>query len=108
MTYDLCLWEEAFQQTEEFLQTLRLLGGERVGRLALLVAATLVADADGTSIVRAGRGSNLQQLAVLRKRAVATDVEVIADGAESASLVVSHHLFYRICLVASRGRAVEY
>ena len=47
---------------------------------SVLIQPTLVADADGTMVVRHSVSAYFQQHPVLRHRTVASDIEVIADN----------------------------
>lgn len=53
-------------------------------------------------------GADLQQSAVLSERAVATDVEVIAYGAETPQFVGTHQLLDGEILIAAGGAAVHH
>ncbi len=102
------LREEPLQPAEEVVQPLGLCRGAGVGRTALCVEPALVADADGAAVVGTAVGAHFEQAAVLGQGSVATDVEVIAHGAEAAGTVVVKQLLGGIVLRAAGGGAVEY
>ena len=52
-------------------------------------------------------GPDLQQTAMTGDGAIPTDVEVIADGAETTGTVVAQQLLYRIGAVGTGGAAVK-
>lgn len=60
-----------------------------VARQSVLVQSSLVADADGTMVVRHGVSAYFQQHPVLRHRTVASDIEVIADNMSIYALFIS-------------------
>ena len=83
------------------------LSGHGVARLALLIAPSLIADADRASIIRSGMSTNLRHHPVLRHRSILTDVEVAADVIKPTSLMVTSQLFHTIVLIASASRALH-
>jgi hypothetical protein len=71
--------------------------GVRVSRGSpILVQSSLVANADGTMVVRHGVSPYFQQHAMLRHRTVATDIEVIALD---YSTVSTYRIFSNILIV---------
>ena len=108
MPDDFSFREQPFQNNQQFLNSLKLQRIQGVARLALLIQTTLIADADRASIIRSGMSTNFQQLAVLRHRAILSDVEVIADIIKTTCLMVPSHLFYRIVLVTTSSTAVQH
>ena len=52
--------------------------------------------------------TNFQQLAVLRHRAILSDVEVIADIIKTTCLMVTAQLFHTIVLIATGSRAMQH
>lgn len=64
--------------------------GRRTGvaRQSVLVQSALVADADGTMVVRHGVSPHFQQHAMLRHRTVTTDIEEIVDNMSIYALFV--------------------
>ena len=76
--------------------------------ISLFVETSLIADAYGAAVEGAAVSTHLEQTAVLRNAPVAADVEMIADGAESARLVVAQERLHGIVPVAWRSRAVEH
>ena len=95
------------QRAEQGDEGLALLGGAGVGRTALGVEASLVADADAVGIVVAGVGSGLLLAAALVQLAVAGDVVVVAAllPATGAVHLVEH--LERDVLVGPTGRTVD-
>ena len=89
MPYNLRLREELVKVDKQVLDSLVLLRSQGIARLALLIQPSLVADADGATVVGAGVGTDLQQHSMLRLRAILADIEVIADVSEATSLVVA-------------------
>lgn len=75
--------------------------------IALGVKTALVTDADGTAVDGTAVGSDVENAATLYHLAALADVEVIADGAELAGLVVAQELLLAIVLVLARGGTVE-
>lgn len=65
-----------------------------VARQSVLVQSILIADADGTVVVRHGVSPHFQQYAVLRHRTVATNVEVIPDLAELTRTKIKRSIFF--------------
>lgn len=101
------LREDGVKLAEQAPQGSALGQRARVGRTALGVQPALVADADAATVEGAAVGAHLQQLPVLRHRAVRADVEVVTDGAEAALPVVAQQLPGRIGHRRARGRAVD-
>ena len=99
--------KERQQAAEEVGKLFGLPGRARVGREAVGIEPALVAHAYGAAVEGAAVGAHLQQTAVLRQGAVATDVEVIAYGAEATCTVVAQQLLYRVVAGATGGRAVQ-
>ena len=108
MPHNLRLRKEAMQASQHVIDASRLFRRKRVARIALLVESTLIADADGASIIRSRVSTHLQQEAMLRQRAILTDIEVIPDVIETTFLVVTAQLFYTIVLIASGSRAMQH
>ena len=107
MTHDVCPAKEVQEADQQLLQLVALLGRAGVGRTALGIEAALVADADGAADEGTAMGTHLQQTAVLCDLTVATDVEVIAYGAEATGTVVALQLADGIVLVGTGGAAVQ-
>ena len=107
MTTDYSLGKETPQANKEICQAFGLRRRTGVGRTSLSVESALIADADGTAVVGAAVGAHLQQAAVLGQGAVASDVEVIAHGAEAAGTMVAQQLFGSVVLRTAGGGAVE-
>lgn len=107
MTTDYSLGKEAPQADKEICQAFGLRRRTGIGRTALSVESTLVADTDRAAIVGTAVGTHLQQAAMLGQSAVTTDVEVIAHGAETAGTMVAQELFGSVILRTAGGRTVE-
>lgn len=99
--------KERQQAAEEVGKPFSLPGRARVGREAVGIEPALVAHAYGAAVEGTAVGAHLQQTAVLRQGAVATDVEVIAYGAEATCTVVAQQLWDGVVAVATGGRAVQ-
>ena len=99
--------EEGVQTDEELLQGLALLGGAGVGRVTLGIEAAFVTEADAATVVGTAMGPDLQQTAMTGDGAIPTDVEVIADGAETTGTMVAQQLLYRVGTVGTGGAAVK-
>ena len=84
-----------------------LLGGSRVGRLALSVQSAFVADAKGTAVVAAAMRSGLRLGATVMHDAVACDVVMIADALESALSVPAVDVLHGGVLLRSRSAAMD-
>lgn len=65
-----------------------------VARQSVLIQPTLVADADGTMVVRHGVSAYFLQYAVLRHRTVATDIEVIPNLSELTRTKIKRSIFF--------------
>ena len=107
MTDNLRLREHLVEDGEQVGKPVVLSLGERVARLALLIQPTLVADADGTAVVRTGISTYLEQIAVLALGSVTADIEVITHLAKAPCLMVTLEHRLGIVLVAPRSRAVK-
>ena len=92
MTEDDGTGETLLELSEKAEKGLALLWGAGVGGLTVDIEATFVADADGVAIVTPTVGSGLLKRTAGMTGAVATDVVVIADVAESSTEVVGAHL----------------
>lgn len=81
------------KELAEFVQDGEQLGAllwrARVGRMAKGIQSALIADADAATVVRAAVCTHFKELAVLGNGAVAADVKMVADGAESTCPVVA-------------------
>lgn len=86
-----------------------LCSGARVGRTALRIQATLVADADAVPVPPPGMCSLPVERASPVDEAVAGDVEVIADVGKTAvaDMILTASL-ERIVTITTRGRAVNH
>ena len=85
-----------------------LLGwGAGVGRIAVLVQAALIADADAVGIVMLGMGAHLILWAAWIDDAILRDVEVIADALETTSFVACLQGLYGEVLRYFCGRTVD-
>ena len=86
-----------------------LLGwGAGVGRIAVLVQAALIADADAVGIVVSGVSANLSLRSARVEGAVLGDIVVVADGFETSGEVAGFQVFYREVLGRTGCRAVQY
>lgn len=65
-----------------------------VARQSVLVQSTVVADTDGTVVVRHGVSPYFQQHAVLCHRTVTTDIEVISNLAEITRTKIKRSIFF--------------
>ena len=94
MTDNLSIGEHLMKDGQQVCQPFGL--GNRTGfaRQSVLIQPTLVADADGTVVVRHGVSPHFQQYAVLRHRTVATNVEVIPDLAELTRTKIKRSIFF--------------
>lgn len=107
MTHDACPVKEVQEAYQQLLQGLALLGCAGVGGMILGIETALVADADGAPVVGTGVRPHLQQAAVLGQRAVATEVEVVAHGAEATGAVVAQQPLHGVGTVGARGGAMD-
>ena len=82
-------WEQALQADEQGQKLLTLLSGAGVAGMPLGIQSALIADAYAATVVGTAVGTHLKQTAVLGNDAAATDVEVIAHGAESTPAMVA-------------------
>lgn len=89
MTNNLGIGEHLMKDGQQVSQPFSLGRRTGVARQSVLVQSTLIADADGTVVVRHGVSPHFQQHAVLRHRTIATDVEVIPNLAELTRTMVT-------------------
>ena len=99
--------KEAAELPQQFHHPLLLRRGTGIRRTARGIQSALITDADAATIEATGVCSHLQQAAVLRQGAVLSDIEMITYGTEAPFPMVTEHLFRRIVLVTSGGRAVD-
>lgn len=99
--------KERQQAAEKGGEPFGLPGRACVGREAVDIESAFVAHAYGAAVEGAAVGAHLQQTAVLRQGAVATDVEVIAYGAEATRTVIAQQLLHGVVAGAAGGRAVQ-
>ena len=94
MTDNLSIGEHLMKDGQQVCQPFGL--GNRTGfaRQSVLIQPTLVADADGTVVVRHGVSPHFQQHPVLRHRTVATDIEVIPNFAELTRTKIKRSIFF--------------
>lgn len=88
--------EHLMEDGQQVCQTFGLSRSTGVARQSILVQSSLVANADGTMVVRHGVSPYFQQHAMLRHRTVATDIEVIALD---YSTVSTYRIFSNILIV---------
>ena len=108
MPHNLRLREKLVKSCQHIIDASRLLRGKCIARFAVLVKTALIADADGTTVVRSRMSTHLQEETMLRHRTILSDIKVIADVIEAPLLVVTSHLFSTIVLVAACSRAMQY
>ena len=93
---------------EKFDHGLLLGWSASVGRIAVLVEAALVANANAVGIVMLGMGTDFALRAAGVDGAIFRNVIVIADGAEASCFMASFKVFDREVAVGSGGRAMNY
>lgn len=106
MTEDLGIRIVLLQGTEKGNESGLLFGSTGVGRIAVGVETSLIADADGVLVVVAGMGADEVFMTRLIHLTVPGDVVVIGGEAE-ASLVTGDELGDREWTVAARGATVN-
>lgn len=106
MTEDLGIRIVLLQGTEKGNESGLLFGSTGVGRIAIGVETSLIADADGVLVVVAGMGADEVFMTRLIHLTVPGDVIVIGGEAE-ASLVTGDELGDREWTVAARGATVN-
>lgn len=89
MTNNLGIGKHLMKNDQQARQPFGLSWRTGVARQSVLVQSSLVADADGTMVVRHGVSAYFQQHPVLRHRTVASDIEVIADNMSIYALFIS-------------------
>ena len=94
MTDNLGIGKHLMKDSQQVRQPFRLSRRTGVARQSVLVQPTLVADADGTVVVRHGVSPHFQQHPVLRHRTVATDIEVIPNFAELTRTKIKRSIFF--------------
>ena len=99
--------KETAQAGKEICQAFGLCRRTGIGRTALSVESTLVADTDRAAIIGTAVSPYLKQTALLGQAAVTADVEVIAHGAETAGTMVVQKLFGSVILCTAGGRTVK-
>ena len=107
MPHNLRLWKKLMEIDEQISDSLLLFFGERIGRLAIFIQSTLIADANATSIIRNAMRPYFQQHSVLRLLPILSDIEVIADVIKPTSLMVAAQQFHTIVLISSASRAMQ-
>lgn len=107
MTNNLGIGKHLMKNDQQARQPFGLSWRTGVARQSVLVQSSLVADADGTMVVRHGVSAYFQQHPVLRHRTVASDIEVIANLAELTRTMVTEQLLHSVVLVAPCSRAVQ-
>ena len=108
MTDNLGTGKHLMKDRQQVSQPLRLSWRTGVARQSVLVQSTLIADTDGTMVVRHGMSTDLQQHPMLRHRTVATDIEMIPNLAELSCAMVTEQLLHSVVLVAPCSRAVQH
>ena len=98
---------ETFQDEEQIAQAGTLGRRACVGRLALLVQAAFVADADGTTVEAFCVCTLFAEQARVVECTVAADIEVVACSAETAGAVVAFQLFGCVDLAGTSGGTVD-
>ena len=106
MTENLGIRIVLLQGTEKGNESGLLFGSTGVGRIAVGVETSLIADADGVLVVVAGMGADEVFMTRLIHLTVPGDVIVIGGEAE-ASLVTGDELGDREWMVAARGATVN-
>lgn len=94
MTDNLSIGEHLMKDGQQVCQPFGWGNRTGVARQSVLIQPTLVADADGTVVVRHGMSTYLQQHPMLRHRTVATNVEVIPDLAELTRTKIKRSIFF--------------
>lgn len=94
MTDNLGTGEHLMKDGQQVRQPFGLSRGTGVARQSVIVQPTLIADADGTVVVRHGVSAYFQQHPVLRHRIVATNMEVIPDLAELTRTKIKRSIFF--------------
>lgn len=79
MTDNLGNGKHLMKDGQQIRQPFSLSRSTGVARQSVLVQPSLVADADGTMVVRHGVSPHFQKHAMLRHRSVVTDIEVIPN-----------------------------
>lgn len=108
MTDNLSIGEHLMKDGQQVCQPFGLSRGTGVALQSVLIQPTLVADADGTMVVRHSVSTDLQQHPMLRLGAVTADIEMIPYLAELACAMVTEQLLHRVVLVAPCSRAVQH
>lgn len=94
MTNNLGIGKHLMKDGQQVRQPFGLSRCTGVARQSVLIQPTLVADADGTVVVRHGVSPHFQQYAVLRHRTVTTDIEVISNLAEITRTKIKRSIFF--------------
>lgn len=106
MTEDDCVGVVLLQGTEKGNESGLLFGSTGVGRIAIGVETSLIADADGVLVVVAGMGAREVFVTGLEHLTITGDVVVVGGEAETG-LVAGDELGDREGPVAARGAAVN-
>lgn len=96
MTENLGTGEHLMKDSQQIRRPFSLGKCACVARQSVLVQSSLVADADGTMVVRHGVSPHLHQYPMLHQRTVATDIEVMLW---IYSTVSTYRIFSNILIV---------
>ena len=94
MTDNLDTGKHLMKNRQQVSQPFGLIRRAGVARQSVLVQSALVADSDGTVVVRHSMSPYFQQHPVLRHRTVATNIEVIPDLAELTRTKIKRSIFF--------------
>ena len=103
MAYDGADVVESLELGDEHMEHGALFGGAGVAGGACFIEAAFVADADAVGVVVAGVGAGLANGSHEVNFAIASDVEMVAAAAETATDVVGFELCGAVVLVATGG-----
>ena len=107
VTYDLGVRIVETKLLEQVLERGFLGGSAGIGRIAVGIKSTFVADADAVGVVTLGMGAYLLLRTTGIEHAILGDVIMVADGSETSSLMTGFEGFYRKVLRHSGGRTVD-
>lgn len=94
MSDDLSIRKHLMEDGLQVSQSLRLSRRAGVAGQSVLVQPALIADANGTMVVRHSVSAYFQQHPVLRHRTVTTDIEVISNLAEITRTKIKRSIFF--------------
>ena len=108
MPHNLRFWKKLMKASQYINDSFRLLRRASIAWLTMLIQATLIADADRTTVIWSRMCPHFEQEAMLRHGPILSDIKVVANVIEATALVVTAKLFHTIVLIASGSRTMQH